>query len=437
MASMSWMDERWDEAAGLLWTAGRDRHMPRETAWYTLGLLSRAGTGDEGRAVMALESVLANQYNVPGVEFHGSFRRAPEDPDPPSEPVMWLHYDPNWRQFVGTTLAVVVDRYSSALPAALIRRIRSAIELAVTGEQAGRVAPTYSNIALMKAWLDVWSGRVSEGEDLARRTYAHFTEHGAFLEYNSPTYYGIDLWALGLWRDSTETMQELGRELEERLWRDVGRFYHAGLRNMCGPFDRAYGMDMTRYATPLGLWIWAAAGREHAPFPDPASDFDHANDTCFGPLVAELGPRVPDDVLTHLSSFTGERFVEQTITNEPLRVATAWLDDDVMIGAQTGPASGIGWLQHHHATLHRRTDDGVAWMRLLPEVPADARAVPHRLTVESNATRALSFEVLGDIDDLTDVETNASGRSVQRSGDRSVVSYEPAANGPTTVSFGV
>jgi hypothetical protein len=58
----------------------------------------------------------------------------------------------------------------------------------------------------MKAWLDAWSGRVTEGEELARRTHAHYTEHGAFGDYNSPpTYFGIDLWALGLWRDSIGT----------------------------------------------------------------------------------------------------------------------------------------------------------------------------------------------------------------------------------------
>jgi hypothetical protein len=196
-------------------------------------------------------------------------------------------------------------------------------------------------------------------------------------------------------------------------------------------------MDMTRYATPLGLWIWAAVGREHAPFPDPAASFEHPHDMGFGPLVAALGPRVPNEVLTDLTTFGGEHTVEQTISIDPHRNATAWLADDVMIGAQTGPASGIGWLQHNHATIHRRTSDGLAWLRLLPDTPADARAEPHRLIVESNATRALSFEVLGEIDHLARVETNASGRRVQRSGDRSVVSYDPALHGPTVISFGV
>ena len=28
------------------------------------------------------------------------------------------------------------------------------------------------------------------------------------------------------------------------LWRDIARFYHPAMRNLCGPFDRAYGLDL-------------------------------------------------------------------------------------------------------------------------------------------------------------------------------------------------
>jgi hypothetical protein len=438
--SMAWLDDLWDEQAGLLWTAERTMHMTRETALYALGLLSRAQPGDNVRAVRALDVVLDNQYDSPGSSYDGTFRRGPEEPDmPPADPVMWLHFDPNWRQFLGTTLAAIADRHGEDLPRALNGRIRSAIERAVTGEPAGRVASTYSNIALMKAWLDAWSGRREQADDFAREIHAHYVELGAFLEYNSPTYYGIDLSALALWRNSTDTLVELGAELEALLWRDIARFYHAGMLNMCGPYDRSYGMDMTKYATPLGLWIWAEMGRDKAPFPDPSTPFDHPNDMGFGPLIAALGPQIPDDVKPDLGSFSGERYVEQTITDEPLRTATAWLSDDVMIGAQSGPSSGIGWLQHHHATLHRRTSDGqIAWMRLLPDCPADARAKPNELSVWTSGS-PLRFEISGgSIFQLVKaMETNATSTDEQEFGDRFVVTFEPARSGQTRVSFGV
>jgi hypothetical protein len=437
--SMGWMDDLWDDQAGLLWTSDRSAHMVRESSLYALGLLSRSEHGDDERTVRAIGAVLDNQYESAGTPFDGTFRRAPEEADPPADPVMWLHFDPNWRQFIGTTLALILDRYGSQLPADLAARIHTSIERAVTGEQIDRVPPTYSNIALMKAWLDAWSGRTTEADEFAREIHSHYNEHGAFLEYNSPTYYGIDLCALALWRNSTDTLTELGAELEKSLWRDIARFYHAGLLNVCGPYDRSYGMDMTRYTTPLGLWIWAEVGRARAPFPDASKPFDHPHDMGFGPLVAALGPRIPEDVVADLESFSGERYVEQTITGDPLRVATAWLGDDVMIGAQTGPASGIGWQQHHHATLHRRMNGGeIAWMRLLADCPADARAKPNELSVWTSGS-PLRFEISGaSIFQLVRaMETNATSTEEQEVAGRFIVTFEPARTGSTRVSFGV
>jgi hypothetical protein len=402
-ASMAWMDDLWDPDAGLLWTVDRDRHMVRDTAWYALGLLEQGRTE---RATAAIESVLAQQFQLAGTPYDGTFRRAPEEPDPPADPVMWVHYDPNWRQFIGTTLAVVCDRHAPSLPAALVDEMRRAITLAVEGEPDDRVPPTYANVALMKAWLERWSGRTERAESLAREVWAHFDEHGTFLEYNSPTYYGIDLWALAMWRSTNGVLGDLGADMEARLWSDVALFYHAGMRNLCGPYDRAYGMEMTTHATPLGLWIWSAAGQDSAPFPDPSRPFDHPHDMCFGPCVAVLEPDVPHEVRPHLESFRGERSVERVISTEPLRVATAWLGGDAMIGAQTGPPSGIGWYQHCHASIHTRT----GWLRVPASEPVDARAGAGALEILSPD---VTLETHGDIEDDIRVTRNSGATTVQ------------------------
>jgi hypothetical protein len=75
-----------------------------------------------------------------------------------------------------------------------------------TGEPPGRVPAWYSNIALMKAWLEVVHGPRAgvprwspPGRSSPPRSSRLFDRHGAFDEYNSPTYYGIDLFALRLW----------------------------------------------------------------------------------------------------------------------------------------------------------------------------------------------------------------------------------------------
>jgi hypothetical protein len=318
---------------------------------------------------------------------------------------MWIAFDPNWRQFIGTTFAVIIDRYGDALPNEVVQRLRASIELAVDSEPPGRVAATYANIALMKAWLDAWMGRIDQADALAAATFEHFAVNEAFLEYNSPTYYGIDLSALALWR-SSDLLSERGEVMETALWRDIARFYHADLRNMCGPFDRSYGMDMTTHATPLGLWIWSVVGRSLAPFPDPATRFRHPHDMCFGPWVAAFEPNVPDDVVPHLRTFAGERFVERTISADPPRKATAWLSEDVMIGAQQGPPSGIGFFQHHHATMHWREADGsVGWLRLVPETPADAIANPGELRITSTLP---TVTVEATRIDVVTVETSAA-----------------------------
>ncbi len=437
---MAWMDELWDDNAGLLYR--RDRHMTRETAWYALGLLQRGTDGDVERAHRALGRVIDNQFEAPGSPFDGTFRRAPQEADPPDDPVMWIHYDPNWRQFIGTTFAMICDRFGRDLPAALETRMHRSIALAVDGEPPDRVSPSYANIALMKAWLDAWSGREEIADDFAQDIAACFNEHGAFLEYNSPTYYGIDLFALALWRTSTETLAKLGAEMEEALWRDIARFYHAGLRNVCGPYDRAYGMDMTSHATPLGLWIWSVVGAELAPFPDVSRHFSHPHDFCFAPCVAAFETDVPDDALPHLTAFRGERTIEQTITKDPPRVATAWLADDVMFGAQTGPASGIGWLQHHHATIHWRRDDGsIGWARLRPDVNADASAASGELQITTSTTRPITFDIhpapqlehAGWSSDgiVVIVETDASAATLEEGG---TIVYGPA---PGTTDFAI
>jgi hypothetical protein len=303
---------------------------------------------------------------------------------------MWIHYDPNWRQFIGTNFAVIIDQHGDALSDALVDDLRASIDRCVAGEPDDRVAPTYANIALMKAWLDMWAGRTGIGESLARATYAHFDEHGTFLEYNSPTYYGIDLSALALWRSSSGPLREPGADMEQRLWRDIARFYHAGLRNLCGPYDRAYGMDMIAHATPLGLHVWSRVGRAHAPFPPTSGRFSHPHDVCFGPLVAAVPSLVPDDVVPHLERFHGEREVEQIVSDDPKRVVTAWLGEDVMIGGWSGPTSGIGFFQHAHATIH--TTSG--WARVLPDSAADAVAEPRRLVVSGDG---IKLEVHGDV----------------------------------------
>lgn len=347
--SMAWMDTFWDEETGLL-AIGIDRETAqrtvRSTPRYAIGLLLRNGEGDTGRAEKALDAVLQQQYNEPGSALHGAFRSWAGQSHPGPEPTIF-QFDPNHRQFMGTLFAMVLDGYEAGLTPKLVERIDLAIRRMVEGEPPDRCLPVYSNIALLQAALLTWAGDryvrpewVRQGEELGMKIHRLFADQDAFEEYNSPTYYGTDLFALAFWQrhSRSDLLAEMGAEIEATLWRDTAQYCHAGLKNMCGPFTRSYGMDMTTYGALLGMQIWLGVGRSEAPFPFPADGvFDHCHDFCWGPCMAILDARIPSDVLPHFTEFSGERFIERRISAKPDRVATAWLSDVLMIGAEATP----------------------------------------------------------------------------------------------------
>jgi hypothetical protein len=251
------------------------------------------------------------------------------------------------------------------------------------------VTPSYTNIALMKASLDVWAGTrfgrsdwVARGDEMGDAVFSLFQPNLTFCEYNSPTYYGVNLFALRNWRSSPSPgLREHAVLMEAELWRDIARFYHAGLRNLCGPFDRAYGMNMLDYAAAGGLWIWLESGEKAAPHPNLDEPFDHRHDLCLAPLIALLGAEVPADSVPHLHSFQQSRQVERIIENN--RVATAWLDHHVMFGGQRGNSAVHS--QFHPATVHWLAPGGVGTLHLKNHSPVDAIADHNGLRISGKA----------------------------------------------------
>lgn len=458
--ALAWMDALWNDEAGLIQHRGEGlapdsklegrTHIVRESVWYALGLLLRDGSGDSERAIRAIGAVLDQQYDRPDQPYHGTFRRAPEEADPPAAPVEWRDYDPNWREFIGTTLALILIEFEGRLPAELIARIDRALHLAVAGTLMRQVPATYTNIALMTAYLlDYCADRFDRpdwraaGADLAEAIYALFDRTGGFEEYNSPTYYGIDIYALALWRgfSGSERLRELGADMEARLWRDIASYYHAGMRNIAGPYDRAYGIDMRRYISVLGLWIRLAVGERAAPLPDLTRPFDHPYDLCFAPCAAFTGVCIPDDAMPHFVDFQGERIIEHVINpDRPARVATAWLSDELILGAEASEKPA--WYQFYPITIHWGSDEGgVGWVRLRHTVPLTARAGAHYLHIicpgDGSTERSFRFEVGGVAIDpaqitaerwalpglIVAVTTNARGVTVTQEGDYYVIAY--------------
>ncbi len=394
--SMVWMDELWDDEVGLFATVDGSDHSIRNTIWYAFGLLYQ---GKPERAYKAIEAVLKYQYDTPGTVYHGTFKRSPVEPDPPENPTEWRTYDPNWREFICTVFLLMMKEFD--LPEALKTKLWLAIEKAATGAYTRNVSSAYTNIALMSALLLDHAGKElkktawrERAETMAQDIFALYSANNNFWEYNSPTYYGTDLYALTLWRDYglTETFQALGSQMEAGLWRDIAKFYHADLKNLCGPFDRSYGMDMTEYLALVGLYIALALDPKDAPLPDTTKPFGHAHDFMFAPLVCLLGTNIPNEVLPHLQTFQGERQLERII--EPGRVATAFLGKTFMLGAETIHPSRLPNSQFHPATAHWQVRGNCAWLRLRCDENVAVRVEARTMTFTCPEARRLRFEVV-------------------------------------------
>jgi hypothetical protein len=467
---MDHMDQYWDAAAGLLGMDSYEElstlpvvHHIRETSWYALGLLQRGSDDDRQRACEALQAILKYQFDEPGKAYDGTWYRFPEESHP-GERSIWRGYDPNWREFIGTTLAIILLDYEQYLPKTLVEGIDEALRKAIRGALTRNLSASYTNIALMHAFLLLFAGErfgesgwISTGDQFAREVYRLFALNNTFSEFNSPTYYGVDLYALGLWRTyaSSPLLQQLGAEMEAALWQDVALMYHAGMKNMAGPYDRSYGMDLQQYATTIGMWIWMTVGRDTAPFPDITHPFEHSHDFCFAPCYIAVDISVPEDVRRHLLAFQGERQVERVIANEPRRVATAWIGESLLLGGEDTSYSKPASDQIHPATIHwNSTHNRIGWVKLAYTIPVNAHAEKDSLSItcigRGEETPDFVFQIytpnksapslqhdLWQLTGLTiQVETNARYRETRDSGDYCEVCYAARDLAPgTTILF--
>lgn len=362
--ALTWCDAHWDESIGLYLNPAHGSEpaepMVRATAWYALGLLTRGLEPDRLRAISALENVLSYQWNRPGAPYHGTWARHPEEVEPGPEPKEWRDYDPNWREFIGLTLEIILVRHAGDLPASLVQGIERSLVLAVEGSLARGIRPHYTNIALMAAFLYDAGGRrfgnpswSAKGHELTMGVWANFSLHDTFEEFNSPTYYGVDLIGLAALRSLAHDIEsrEVATRMEKALWAEMGQLYHARLRNFCGPYDRAYGMDLRSYVACATHWIALGVGLDEAPYP--REPYYHKHDTVPACLISVLGvPDLPAQVLEAFTIWTGARELDFIIDQPGSRTATCVLEDNWMVGGDSRP--GRTWSQRCPGTIHWR-----------------------------------------------------------------------------------
>jgi hypothetical protein len=410
LTAMRWGDQSWDPETRFLRAPApfntsnpepAEGHTPnhfmvRESSWYALGLLLRDQPGDRDRAAQTLRAVLKQQLNDPAKPWDGTFRRSPEEPDPGTGAVMWRAYDPNWRVFIGTAFAMILTEYPDRIPAELNRDLLASINHAIEGEiKEGRLKPSYTNIALMYGSLwDFAATRghradwVDQSSQWRESVYKLFKQHDSFFEYNSPTYAGTDFYGLALWRDygSTPRMRSMGSEMEAALWRATADLYNANLRNISGPYDRSYGMDMQSYVSVVGLCLRTVLDAHDAPLPNlDHPPVDHVADLFFIPNLVILDTEIPADAMKSFHALQGEHPVHRQITDD--RIATAWIGKNVIYGGEiTNHTRGVdGASQFHPVTAQWQMPGGkIGWIQLTQTPPIDASATRGQLVITAS-----------------------------------------------------
>ncbi len=333
--------------------------------------------------------MLVAQFPLDGSAWAGTFRVVAEQPAPSADAVVWLDYDPNWRQFVGLILAVTVDRFEEDLPPDLVTRVVAAVGRCVAGEPDDRIPRWYTNPNLMHAWLQGWVGRrnddtplIAAGEARAAAIMDRFDAYGDVDEYSSPTYDGIDLVAAGLWVAAapTELFAGAGRRLLAGIGSRMSTTFHGGLRAAAGPYIRTYGFGLDRYVSLSGLW-WSLAGEAGVLPPVLDAGTDHIHDLFFLALCEPLAPVVVPALQVRP---VAERRTHTQRFRMTEAVTTLW--PDAALGVEHGRRSPFSRDQYAPLVAHWASEHETRWLGVMlgaathvDASPGDGRAAEIRL----------------------------------------------------------
>ncbi|KAJ0268171.1 hypothetical protein Brms1b_004951 [Colletotrichum noveboracense] len=431
--SMNFLDKIYDPAAGYLYffyfPLAAGKHETRSSVWYATGLLQRNEGDDVEQAVKIIKNVIADQKKVPLEQWYGDYTVYPEEPTVGSLAYpknIFNSWDPNWRGFIGSNLIVIYEEFRHLISEDVQMLILESMRNNTVGDsyRVGGVNddvlyPSYSNPALMRAVATGWTGRMlndsnmtAAGELYAREILDLFDRNDTLSEFNSPTYAGVSLYALTMWTKympESSLMGQNGARMIEAVWETIGNMYNANLRNIAGPWDRTYGFDMNQYVAILNIYIWSLVGKSQAPGIDQTWSMAHADDFEYAPLISVLAPYhdalVPKSVIQKLVSFPGEHMYETTAISPPHDLAprnvTAWLSDNVTIGAESYDEDTLGGprqdsLQWSPAVIQWARNDGSIGYVVLhgTEQAMEVEVDPGQLTLaypRGNASSIFTF----------------------------------------------
>ena len=350
-----------------------DQASLRNVTRLAQALLFRNKPGDKENAVEILKWVLKNQHKDEKSENYGMWKTN----------VANDRLDKNWREFIGCDLIILYNEYQELLPAQLLSDIKDGLIRAAKGALKRDVGADYTNISIMSAFLMDYVGTSFQIEELkagglkkALEIQNLFQRHQTFSEYNSPTYDGVTLIGLALWRElASDPLQKMGRELEKSLWYEIAGNYHPALKNMVGPYFRGYGMDMTKYYSITGIWIAVALDQvKLAPIPLGSGEKEQEMSN-ISPLL-HVGLSIPKSALSRLKEFSSadtiSRQIPSKMAGDTLKQVSAILTPDWMMGALWG--NRRSWNQIKSGTIHWKNRSGeIEWLLVPGEGTTNVR----------------------------------------------------------------
>ncbi|KAF1995845.1 hypothetical protein P154DRAFT_525946 [Amniculicola lignicola CBS 123094] len=456
--SMDWMDRYYDAEVGYLYSDNTAlSHNTRASGWYAAGLLARNEDSDKEEAAKIIRNIIGAQFKDVEDQWFGDYQKYPEEPTvgiPQYPPVIYNSWDPNWRGFVATTFIVILEEFPNLLSYDLKEYMMESLLNATIGDSyrvggvnSDNLYPAYSNPSIMRALVSGWVGRrlnatneTAAGEMYAKEIIDLFNRDNTLSEFNSGTYAGVSLFALTLWAKympTSSVMGQNGGRMITHTWNSLGQLYNANLKNVAGPWDRSYGFDMNRYLSIFALQIWTLVGKEKAPVISRPYLMSHNGDFSISPLVAILAPfhntLVDNSTIESFKTFPGTHSVKTSAFSPPFdtypRNITAWLSDNLTIGAETFSGNVVGGPAINPSSFNpavvqwARKDGTVGFLSLyaqVKELTAVAGKKSLNLTYPSeNSTNAFSFLVgtnsrfgkrdVASWEDVEGVDVTASG----------------------------
>ncbi len=365
----------------------------REKTRLAQALLFRNNQGDRANAIEILNWILKNQHTDEKSDNYGMWKtNVPND-----------RLDKNWREFIGCDLIITYQEYKDVLPAQLLADLKKGLIRAAWGALRRDVGADYSNISVMSAFLMEYTGTTfhiaalkTGGLKKAHEIYHLHQQHQTFSEYNSPTYCGVTLIGLALWRElGSSELKKMGTALENALWHEIASNYNPNLKNFVGPYFRGYGMDMAKYYAITAIWI-AIAMDEVKLAPLPLGKGEKEGEMSNISPILHLGLCIPKLALLQLKAFSPRQFIERSVPSkilgDTLKMVTAVVNKDWMMGGLWG--NRRVWNQIKTATIHWQNPHGeVEWLLVPGEGITNVRVSQTSMHVYRADTKSTEFSV--------------------------------------------